>query len=203
MKKNIIILLLLFSTCLYGQEGRFGLGLYSGPNLSKPVDKDDLYAPALSFSSGLSFSVDITEEWSLLSGAEIIRKRFFDVWNEIRDGEIKSDFICIPLTAKYAYGARVRYYVLAGVEFGLLLESEEIIYDWPVYIRDYAEYLNKLDVGIKSGIGVSAALNNRISINMEVNNIYGLKNMSADSYVTYGPLKFTSFRLIAGLYVKL
>ena len=194
MKQIVVIFILLFSLNSYGQDyGEYKFGLEVGPtvNLLRGERYSDLsrFKPAVRFSFGLSFEIEIQDRFAFKTGFSLGKKGMEETYNEIDSfgfdyGEITVshiyNYLTIPLVGKYYLDKRSEYFVTAGFYTGFLLYRGEFARGTGsnALTPDYTEHSKQMDFGLSFGGGYTKKMSDEISMTIELRNDFGLANTS-------------------------
>ena len=116
------------------------------------------------------------------------------------DGSFSYGYLDFHFYPEFSYGEKAQFYFNLGPYFGFLLHSYSSgTQSWIQYSLDSIgpkegtkelggranEYLNFLTLGLKIGIGVRYALNDKINLHVDFSNSIGSMDLSTEGYFKY------------------
>lgn len=194
MKHLFLIFILIFSLNTYSQDyGEFKFGLEVGPTINllrgERYSSFERFKPAVRFSLGFSFEIEIKNRFSIKTGFNLGKKGMEETYNEIDTfgfdyGEISVshiyNYLTIPFLGKYYLDKKSEYFVTAGIYTGFLLKRSEFIRGTGSNPEtpDLTEHSKQADFGLSFGGGYTKKMSDQISMMIELRNDFGLSNTS-------------------------
>jgi hypothetical protein len=168
---------------------------------------------AFDFLIGTSLEVPINQKFAFLSGLNYERKSFNGEVPFERSGYENFDpaftqetgikiratmsYLNIPLNMKYYIGKQNSFFVNGGIYTAIFLNSKT---DFGGYEKGV---FNALDFGINLGIGKKIKLNEKVNLNIEFRDNFGLVNISKLPLYNNGTVKTNSFNLLLNWEIKI
>ena len=220
MKKTLLTTSLIFSCVVFliAQENKMNVGITIGPSIIRAhgAGVNSKFAKsAIGFSAGLSFEYLFSENLSFFTAAQYEKKGyayhfiFTDNKGTILKEEnypINYNYLTFPLLTRYYIhiGSKTTLYVNAGPYIGLLISQISIfpIMNGDETIRgNYTKYSKTFDLGPSIGLGGILPISDKIDIEYELRENYGLLN--TDKTSSSYPLKTNSVNLLVNFKYKI
>ena len=152
------------------------VGFFGGPNYSKVYNVGQSSETVMSNSdwmctTGINTEYFLTKNVSLNTGLffkSVARYSIFP--NSI---ETAYNTINIPLTAKFSFGNKTKFYVNTGLNLGFFISNE-------IYTKDFYK---SNDFNFIFGLGLLREINERITVNLELRESLGLVTINQPFYI--------------------
>lgn len=209
MRKVIYLFCFFYSfSSIAQQKVKFGIntGLtYSNIRGNEIADKNKY---DFDFLLGTSFELPINNKFSFITGLNYERKSFkkeffYEVLNPVFDPvdpafsqdsgfTVKAtlSYLNIPINIKYYLGKNNSFFVNGGINTAVFLNLNSNIYG------NEKNAIKTLDFGVNLGFGKKVKLNEKINLNIEIKDSYGLVNISKEPVYNNGTVKTNSVNLI-------
>lgn len=208
MKKEFIaitVLLVMFSSSIFAQSGKFSLGVEGGAGIS---NTRGLFEPGLGYTGQIFCDYHLSKIFSTHIGFGYEQKGAYDEiivtdnnGASLYNSEIKQgfDFLTLPVLVRANFGSRINYFVNAGPFFNYLLKQSSQVddsnSDLTSEINNTSSY-ERFEVGFSLGAGLAISLIEKINLSFEIRNNLGLTNLSKIEGAT---AKTNSAQLLVGL----
>ncbi len=202
--------LLLISGNLFAQAFKWEFGLEGGAGI-RSVNIDPKY-PSLTTKAGVSFTggiagqYNINDMWSVKLGAAYERKGSdLDRTDILTKGKLNIDYISIPLLLKAKFGKKIKFFVNAGPNLGILLSSKNRLDAYsniPETEIDNDSSTKKTDFGISGGFGVEIPVGRSGAFTIEARDNLGLTNISESKETNAPKIKTNTAILMVGYVFK-
>jgi hypothetical protein len=218
MKKIFFAFLFFFSLLSIAQEKtKFGINTgitYSDIRGNEIANKNKY---AFDFLIGTSVEIPINQKFAFLTGLNFERKSFtgevpldripFDSFDPVVDQVVNQEanikiratmsYLNIPLNIKYYIGKQNSFFVNGGIYTAIFINSKTD------FGGNEKGVFNALDFGINLGIGKKIKLNEKVNLNIEFKNNYGLVNISKLPVYNNGTVKVNSYNLLLNWEIKI
>jgi hypothetical protein len=205
---SIFLVVLIFSNSI--SKPKYSFGLYCGGGISKNIITSNIGKPKYfavpAISVGLNAEVKTSENWGFKIDPNYLKLGYsYNITFTDLNGKVLSqdklnvslNYFQIPLLVKYSFGKKVKYFINAGPYFGYLYKYSYTTKNVFQTFMNSNSYLNSIDYGLASGLGLTINSEKKLSFKIEFRNNLGLKNISEKSNF-YGA-KNKNFSLLLNL----
>lgn len=223
MKKDIVVLFVLFSVFTYAQSSKLRFGVHGGINYSGlrgytiPSTFEQQYdeSAAFAYLGGVSLEYQLQEKLSLRVELNYERKsqkadnsmeiRFnFDQEPQLYNFTTRKnyDYLIVPILLKYRFTDKNSFFVNGGPFIGYLLKStltnDLEIPNFETPNEDMTKDSKKTDFGFSAGVGKNFELGNSKMIHVEIRNNLGLAKINKNDVWNGGHISTNSVNFIVG-----
>jgi hypothetical protein len=215
--KSLLLALLAFSTCSFAQNYRIETGIVGGIGLrnlrgNELLKKNNTSAPG--FAGGLSFQYNFSEKIALHMDVAFDRKGAVGHVDQLDSngnsvGKITThsnfDYLTLPLMLRYTMHKKVDLFFQVGGYGAYLLKQNFVVKqgDTGKVVVDNSYKDQPLDFGISLGFGLSIPIKERLALNFEIRDNFGLFNVSKVEVYKDGSIKTNNTMLMCGLVYRL
>ena len=213
--KKIFYIFFIFSSLLSIAQEKTNFGINTGLTYSdirgNEIANKNKYD--FDFLIGASVEIPINKKFSFLTGLNYERKSYtgeiiftkilydpidpsFTQESSIKIKETLS-YLNIPLNAKYYVGKQNSFFVNGGIYTAIFINSKTN------FGGNEKGLFNALDLGVNLGIGKKIKLNEKVILNIEIKDNYGLVNISKLPVYNNGTVKSNSFNLLLNWEIKI
>lgn len=203
------------STFVNAQDSRWRVGFSFGSSQSELVGSpliERFFEPIQTFSPALSVQYIFNDNFSLLTEARFERKGMTadqDLFGEtgnlagFSSQTYHFDYLVVPMLLRLSTGDKWQLFGNIGPYVAYLM-NQEVIYDTSFggtetsVIEDESSRYKSIDVGFSAGLGIGILLTERIFVNVEARNNYGLTNVRDDEVFGSEVLNTKSTQLMLG-----
>lgn len=213
--KKIFYIFFIFSSLLSIAQEKTNFGINTGLTYSdirgNEIANKNKYD--FDFLIGASVEIPINKKFSFLTGLNYERKSYTGeiiftkiLYNPIdpaftqeSSNKIKEtlSYLNIPLNAKYYVGKQNSFFVNGGIYTAIFINSKTN------FGGNEKGLFNALDFGVNLGIGKKIKLNEKVILNIEIKDNYGLVNISKLPVHNNGTVKANSFNLLLNWEIKI
>lgn len=122
----------------------------------------------------------------------------------------KLNYLNLPVLAEYSFGNKIKFYVDAGMFFGVLLNNwlitkvnEPLSPGQVTVTKNKSAYRNSTNFGICLGFGTQIPIASKIKLNFDLRNSTGLSNINKSSSAGSSTIKTNTISILGGLSFKL
>ncbi len=214
MHKLLFMGLLACSLNLTGQEKKLNLGIEAGPTYTSLWGNTALEQntqPTFNYLIGLQFQYHVNWNFSLYGGLQYGRiASTTDIelrnQNNVLLGNTSLnynlDFLTVPITARYYFGAKSQFFVEAGVTYSRLLQVEsvrEATGNLPEDRQDLRNDFHNINYGWCAGFGFVYPISEDLFLSIGLRHDYGISNLSIAPIVDEGSIRTNSSQVLLGI----
>lgn len=197
----------------FSQSKKLEIGIVAGPSLSFLFGNEILRSytkPILRYAFGGSLDYHFTDK--LAFAANIIYERkgnsYLTQMTDAMGNPIYLattyayyDYLSIPVLLKPSFGNKLKFFLTLGPNFNFLLNTSTEISSSSQ--QNMNPYFNLFDLGLTTGIGITAPLSDKFNFSVELRNNLGLLNISKVPVYGNGTIQINSTNLLIGVSYKL
>lgn len=221
MNKTKLLILLFFIALATNVNAQFGIGLKGGLDFNSVTRSnsgriDETYHAKNGADYGIILSYQINEWFALRANVEMLSrshtmKRNLNAVKGLYT-DYKNQYLTVPVMADFTFGgARVRGHFMMGgyVSYWMMANVSGNTFDLYNKIRpfnekmDFNEYHNRFVAGLVAGPGLSVALTEKISLELDALLYYDLVSYMKVSKVSPDPRYNNTASLTLGVIYKL
>jgi len=215
--KSLLIVLLAIATSSFAQQTKIETGIFGGIGLrnlrgNDILKKNNTSAPG--FAGGLSFQYNFSEKIALHMDVTFDKKGAVAHVDQLDSngnsvGKITThsnfDYLTLPIMLRYTLHKKVDLFIEAGGFAAYLLKQNFVVKqnDTGKVVVDNSYKDKPLDFGISLGIGLCIPIKERLALNFEIRDNFGLFNVSDVPVHNNGTIQTNNTLLICGLVFRL